>query len=293
MVVLVRGHVCAATHNRQDYSTLRDLRGKGPEHNLYGNRRATGWRPPISRRATTGNGFLDIIIADSDIEEERLGSIVNLEKNQELIKDGAHVQHMYFPIDALISLRCDLESGYTAEFGQIGREGFVGFSALMGNVTTQNTAIVQTEGRAYRISSEAIQTIFDTSPRFRRVTLQYMQALMQEAAQSVICNRFHSITQQFCRSLLLAADRLGSETVALTHEQLAVAIGCRREAVSLAARKLQSEGLIRYAYGHIVIVDRPALEARSCECYGTVRLGFAMFFHVDQSDSTDTNIEGA
>ncbi len=251
---------------------------------------------PIFRRGTTGNGFLDIVIADSDIGEERLGSIVNLVKNQELIKDSANVQYMYFPIDALISLRCDLESGYTAEFGQIGREGFVGFSALMGNVTTQNTAIVQTEGRAYRISSEAIQKIFDSSARFRRVTLQYMQALMQEAAQSVICNRFHSITQQFCRSLLLAADRLGTETVSLTHEQLAVAIGCRREAVSLAAKKLQSAGLIRYVYGQIVILDRPALEAQSCECYETIKLGFSMFFHAghsDTPDSTDTEIEGA
>jgi CRP-like cAMP-binding protein len=203
---------------------------------------------------------------------------------------------MYFPIDTLISLRCDLESGFTAEFGQIGREGFVGFSALMGSVATQNTAVVQTEGDAYRISSAAIQKVFDNSPHFRRVTLQYMQALMQEAAQGVICNRFHSITEQYCRSLLLASDRLGSQAVPLTHEQLAVIIGCRREAVSLAARKLQSAGLISYTYGQIVILDRPGLEARSCECYGAIRQGFSMFFHDDQSvtaDSTGVKIEGA
>jgi hypothetical protein len=34
---------------------------------------------------------------------------------------------------------------------------------------------------------------------------------------------------------------------------------------------LQSAGLIRYRRGHIQILDRPALEELSCECYAIVR----------------------
>ena len=32
------------------------------------------------------------------------------------------------------------------------------------------------------------------------------------------------------------------------------------------ALKLQQAGLIRYARGHITVIDRPGLEERSCEC---------------------------
>ncbi len=117
--------------------------------------------------------------------------------------------------------------------------------------------------------------IFEQSPQFRKAVLLYMQALMQEAAQSIICNRFHSIIQQYSRSLLLASDRVGSRVVHLTHEQIAASIGCRREAVSLAARKLQIIDAIDYKYGRIEIVNRTALEASACECYPVIAAAFS------------------
>ena len=100
---------------------------------------------------------------------------------------------------------------------------------------------------------------------------------MRESAQRIICNKRHSIPEQVCRTLLMAADRLDSQILSLTHEQLAIAIGCRREAVSISASKLQSAGIIRYDYGKITIVDRVALERGSCECYSVIRQRFGKF----------------
>ena len=40
---------------------------------------------------------------------------------------------------------------------------------------------------------------------------------------------------------------------------------------SLEALKLQSAGLIRYARGHITVIDRKGLEKRVCECYAVVK----------------------
>ena len=37
--------------------------------------------------------------------------------------------------------------------------------------------------------------------------------------------------------------------------------------MSEVAARLQAEGLIAYHRGHITVVDRPALEHSSCECY--------------------------
>jgi len=34
---------------------------------------------------------------------------------------------------------------------------------------------------------------------------------------------------------------------------------------------LQKAGLIRYARGHISVLDRVGLEARTCECYSVVK----------------------
>jgi hypothetical protein len=44
--------------------------------------------------------------------------------------------------------------------------------------------------------------------------------------------------------------------------------------VTEAAGKLQDAGLIRYHRGKITVIDRPGLEARTCECYLVVKREF-------------------
>jgi hypothetical protein len=45
----------------------------------------------------------------------------------------------------------------------------------------------------------------------------------------------------------------------------------RREGVNNAAGKLQNLGVIQYARGEILVLDRPKLEELSCECYAVVK----------------------
>ena len=48
-------------------------------------------------------------------------------------------------------------------------------------------------------------------------------------------------------------------------------LGVRREGVTESAFALQRRGLISYARGHIVALDRNGLEKRACECYAVVK----------------------
>ena len=47
-------------------------------------------------------------------------------------------------------------------------------------------------------------------------------------------------------------------------------LGVRRTTVTVVANVLQQAGIIRYHRGQIEIIDRPALEARACECYEAI-----------------------
>ena len=89
-------------------------------------------------------------------------------------------------------------------------------------------------------------------------------------AQTAVCNRHHSLDQQLCRWLLLSLDRLQDNELVMTQELIANMLGVRREGVTEAALKLQQDGLIRYARGRITVLDRPAIEKRTCECYAVV-----------------------
>ena len=57
----------------------------------------------------------------------------------------------------------------------------------------------------------------------------------------------------------------------MTQELIANMLGVRREGVTEGALKLQKAGLIRYARGHISVLDRVGLEKRVCECYAVVK----------------------
>jgi hypothetical protein len=82
------------------------------------------------------------------------------------------------------------------------------------------------------------------------------------------------LDQQLCRWLLLSLDRLPSNELIMTQELIANMLGVRREGVTAAASHLQKAGLIDYHRGRITVLDRPGLEARSCECYAVVKKEF-------------------
>jgi hypothetical protein len=69
-------------------------------------------------------------------------------------------------------------------------------------------------------------------------------------------------------------DRNDGHSLVMTQDLIATLLGVRREGVTEAAGKLQRGGYIRYARGHITVLDRPGLEKKVCECYGVVKHEF-------------------
>jgi CRP-like cAMP-binding protein len=164
-----------------------------------------------------------------------------------------------------------MENGASAEIAVAGKEGVVGISIFMGGGSTPSRAVVQSAGTGWRLRAQAVKDEFNRSGPVMHVLLRYTQALITQMAQTAVCNRHHSLDQQLCRWLLLSLDRLDGNELVMTQELIANMLGVRREGVTDGALKLQKLGLIRYARGHISVLDRPGLEARTCECYAVVK----------------------
>jgi CRP-like cAMP-binding protein len=199
---------------------------------------------------------------------------VDMTLGQVVYESGSRLDHVYFPTNAIISLLYVMEDGASAEIAIVGNEGIVGIALFMGGETTPSRAIVQSAGRAYKLSAHILKEEFQHAGPIQRLLLRYTQALITQMAQTAVCNRHHSIDQQLCRWLLLSLDRLPSNELKMTQELIANMLGVRRSGVTEAATKLQGAGLIRYSYGHIVVLDRIGLEARVCECYAVVKREF-------------------
>jgi CRP-like cAMP-binding protein len=189
---------------------------------------------------------------------------------QVLYESGSTMTHVYFPTTAIVSLLSVMENGSSAEIAVVGYEGIVGVSLFMGGDSTPSRAVIQSAGHGFRLKSNVLKDEFKRAP-VMHLLLRYTQALITQMAQTAVCNRHHSLDQQLCRWLLLSLDRLQGNELVMTQELIANMLGVRREGVTEGALKLQNLGLIRYSRGRITVLDRPGLEARSCECYAVVK----------------------
>jgi len=197
--------------------------------------------------------------------------LVEMPLGEVLYESGRTLAHVYFPTDAIVSLLYVMENGSSAEIAVVGNEGVVGISLFMGGGSTPSRAVVQSAGQGYRLSAQNIKDEFSRSGPVMHLLLRYTQALITQMAQTAVCNRHHSLDQQLCRWLLLSLDRLNGNQLVMTQELIANMLGVRREGVTEGALKLQKSGLIKYARGRITVLDRPGLEARTCECYAVVK----------------------
>ena len=200
-----------------------------------------------------------------ELSEIRLGDII--------CKPNIKMEHVYFPVDSIVSLLYVTEDGHSAEIAVVGNEAMIGVSLFMGKGggTTTIHAVVQSAGTAYRLPGHILKAEFYRGGPMQALLLRYTQALLTQIAQTAVCNRYHTLDQQLCRWLLLSHDRLASDEVVMTQELIANMLGVRREGVTEAAGRLQRAGLIDYHRGHITLLDRAGLEQRTCECYAVVK----------------------
>jgi len=197
--------------------------------------------------------------------------LIPLRLGEALYRPGEQFQYAHFPTTAIVSLRCVLQSGASAEIANVGNEGVLGISLFLGGSKSTGSAVVQTAGFAYRINAHWLQQEFNRGGITQQLLLRYAHAMTVQIGQTASCNRHHSIEQQLCRWLLSTLDRQPSQEVIMTHELVASILGVRRESITAAAGKLQRAGILSYRRGQIIVTGRAGLEAAACECYTVIK----------------------
>jgi len=196
--------------------------------------------------------------------------LVDMVFGKVLAEPGKIPGFVYFPTTAIVSLQYLLADGSPTEIGVVGNDGFIGISLLMGGGSALTRAVVRSAGQCLCLRAPAMMNEFKRDAATRLPFLRYTQALIAQMAQTAVCNRHHSIPQQLCRWLLLGLDRSTGNELMVTQDLIAQMLGVRREGITMAAGRLQDDGLIRYVRGHIHVLDRAGLEQGACECYSNV-----------------------
>jgi CRP-like cAMP-binding protein len=200
--------------------------------------------------------------------------LVSLNPNQVLYEQGDKIDHLYFPLDCVVSVLGIMDDGTTVETAMLGREGLVDISAILGSGTSRQWTWVAISGEALQLETRVLDQVFVSNEAAMKALLHCYRSLVTQMSQRCICNTRHTIHERLCCWLLMIHDRVGDQNLRLTQETIASRLGARRAGITVAAGMLQAAGAIEYRRGHLHIIDRAVLEEIVCECHTLLKTDF-------------------
>lgn len=196
----------------------------------------------------------------------------DLVRGQVMHNLGDEVEWVHFPRNGLVAVMAETVAGESVESGMVGREGALGIFEACGSGQLFTRAVVQVSGEAQRLSAASYRELFAESASLRTAVHKYVEFLLLEARQFVLCNALHTVESRLCRSILDALERSGLErALPVTQESLAQMLGAQRTTIAACMSKLYREGVIKGGRGSLEILDRAGLERSCCSCRETLR----------------------
>ena len=184
---------------------------------------------------------------------------VDLAAGQVICEAGESLDFVYFPTTCTTSLVSHTADGDSSELAMTGRDGMVGVSLVLGSDSMNHRAVVQCAGQAFRMPADVFQREIVRCRELQQQALCYVQSLITQMAQSIVCIGHHSVSERLCYWLLFNRDALSTDQLKVTHETIANMLGVRRESITQALGKLQSAGLVSSGRGKIQILNRDGL----------------------------------
>jgi CRP-like cAMP-binding protein len=185
-----------------------------------------------------------------------------------LIAAGAKATHAHFIESGLGSVVALTREGHRIEVNVFGVEGLSAPGVPFGIDRSPLEHLIQVAGRGLRIPVAPLQAAVRDSAALTVLFHGYAQSCGVQAAYTALTNAAYGIDRRLARWLLMCADRLGGQRMALTHEFLSVMLGVRRAGVTVALHKLVELELVSTARGTVSIRDRTGLERFAGDAYG-------------------------
>ena len=206
---------------------------------------------------------------------------VVLRTDQILVANDHPIEHVTFLRSGLATISC-LGAGRQTSVALVGPETFAGHCLMLGRERSTRQTQMQIAGAGYRMRTADLKRMAEQEPAFRLALLQCIDDLMQQFAEAAFANAQLTVEARLARLLLMAADRLGGNDLRLTHDRIALMLGCRRAGVTMSIHLLEGEHAIRATRAHIRLLDR----ARLREVAGSS-------YHGGESSRRDSMLHGS
>ena len=213
------------------------------------------------------NLLLDSLSPDSRKLILSAATPVGLPLRTVLQEPEEHPRFAYFITAGMASVVIGLKDGACAEVALVAHEGVTGSASLLGSSRPSTRCFMQIEGAGYRIALPTLQKLFVSSEEIRVQILHFIQMQWSTASQLTACNGLHLIEPRLARWLLMVQDRLGEDSLHITHEFLGQMLAVQRPTLTIAISTLERAGFIENGRAMVKIISREKLQQAACDCY--------------------------
>jgi CRP-like cAMP-binding protein len=235
---------------------------------------APGGRPDacfeasVSDRGTQNLLLKRMTSSDFDLLRPNLEA-VSLEIGTTLARAGQPIDTICFLDGGLAGFLDVLPDGQRLAIGVIGREGVVGWPAVMGNDRWPYDVEVRAKDcNAQRLPFGGLMASVERSPTLRDLLLKFAGTFTAQMGRTIVSNLIHPVERRTARWILLYHDRVDGDEIAMTHEELGNMLGVRRASITTALHILEGEGAIKGYRGRLVVRNRAILEQMAGDTYG-------------------------
>lgn len=192
---------------------------------------------------------------------------LHLRRGDALIEVGQPLDALFFPETTLLTIAKGL--GDRAEIAVVGREGFAGWSLLLGAKCAGHSVAVSTrDGCILRVGFDIVRKALGASPTLRIALLAFVEVLTVQMGTSIRSTACDHLDVRIARWLLMRHDRVGGDELLVCHAEMAAGLGIRRASVTDILHIFEGDGLVRCRRGQILIRDRDRLEKLAAGSYG-------------------------
>lgn len=180
-------------------------------------------------------------------------SVVEFPAKSTLLTAGSSCDAFLLMLDGTLRLYQIAEDGrevtlYRTNPGHI---CLMSLNSLIHNKPFKANAVTETSIRALMLSAEQFHQAMRVSEQFRTLVLSNLMNSVCEMIQTFYDTAFETLDMRLACLLGRLFERTGSETLNVTHQELAQDLGTSREVVSRLLKKLENNQCITLSRGQI------------------------------------------
>lgn len=202
-------------------------------------------------------------------------SRIRLNAGDRIAASASPVVRVCFPETLVASVGEVMADGTRFEIGMIGREGMIGWPALLGSAHSPHCGIAQLGGgTAFVMPASTLVGLCERSPDLHAALLRFIQSFTVQMGHTIVTNLRDGIDRRLARWLLMLHDRIDGDVLPVTHGELASALHVRRASVTDWLHILEGDRVLRCTRGQVAVRDRDALAAVAGESYGAAETSY-------------------